>query len=218
MKTLKKSQISELKKEMPMLDSKEMKSIIGGEQYQFDALGNLVGGGPDWSKSGISVWANNQTLYLSGSITTETWNTTSGCCLVINGYGVNQDLFTFLAYNTGVEWFYLFNSGSNDGRLITAHGAHFSVCDGTHSNGYENVAHNHGNSDYVFKPYWMTDEEWITYNGLPSNEDINWLIDHNYNTGSIFNKYDGMWHEYTRNSLTQQLYSAELKQAKGIEE
>lgn len=233
MKSLKKSQLSELKVEMPVLDNKELLSIIGGDKYSFDYLGRCSS---QEMCSGTFVSINGLQLTLSGDISVETWEkpyeeitengivsgTVSG--LLIRGKGVNDKLFTFLACNTDVEWMFAFNSGSN-GALVTSHENHACGYGTSQVKGYSYLAHNHGNygkEDWGKKPWYMTDPEWLEYNSLPSEQDIAVLKANNdhlpkgdtQKTGMIYNKFSGEWVPYSE--MTQEKYLEKLKKEKGI--
>lgn len=234
MKSLKKNQLLELKAEMPMLDNKELLSVIGGDKYSFDYMGHYS---PKEICSETIVTINGLCLTLSGKISIETWEKTyeeetengivSGTVsgLLIRGKGVNDMLFTFLACNTDVEWMFAFNSGSN-GVLVTSHENHACAYGTSQVKGYSNLAHNHGNygkEDWGKKPSFMTDQEWLEYNSLPSELDIAVLKENNAHlpkgdkqkTGMIYNKFSGEWVPYSE--MTQEKYLAKLKKEKGIE-
>lgn len=235
MKSLRKNQLLALKAEMPMLDNKELLTIVGGDKYSFDYLGRCS----QEMCSGTIVSINGLQLTLSGDISVETWvrsydkisgsviesGTVSG--LLIRGKGVNDKLFTFLALNTDVEWMFAFNSGSNGaGALVTSHENHACAYGTSQVKGYSNIAHNHGNygpEGWGKKPWFMTDPEWLKYNSLPSKLDIAILKENNaylpkgdmQKTGMIYNKFSGEWVPYSE--MTQEEYLAKLKKEKGIE-
>lgn len=201
MKSLKKNQLLELKAEMPMLDNKELLSVIGGDSYWFDATGKFL-----FSEncSGTYVHVNEQQLALSGDINVEESGYSSGNCVVITGPGLSEELYTFMVRNTGVEWLYAFNSGYNGGFLTTSRQMHETNFNDQEIEGLDIMVHNHGQQA---KPDGWTDEEWIVYNSLPSQLDVETLKRCGLSEGRIYNRLDGKWYYFHANTTdTQERY------------
>ena len=108
MKELKRNQISELRKTVPMLDSKELSSIIGGDMYYFDENGRLS---DDVVKSEENViYIGDKCMSLSGTLDGLESIPVDSSGILFSGAGVSSQLFEFLAENTNVEWAYGYNS------------------------------------------------------------------------------------------------------------
>lgn len=194
MKSLKKSQLSELKSEMPKLDNKELLSIIGGDKYYFDQDGHYLR--TEQSNDDVIIIGNNL-LTLSGSLNGLGSGNSSG--VRFTGAGVSAELFAFLAQNTNVEWAYAFNSGEAGGLIGTSYQANQVDLSSGNWTEYGSIAHSHGVSNNGMSQ-WELEE----FNGLPSQSDIDYLKKNNKQSGVIYNETTGEMCPYNIYSTTQE--------------
>ena len=194
MRSLKKNQLLALKAEMPMLDNKELLSVIGGDRYYFDQQGHHLR--TEESDDNVIIIGDQQ-LSLSGTL--YGLGSGNGSGESFTGSGVSDQLFSFLAQNTTVEWAYGYNSGQAGGLIGTSNQEHGVDLGSGNWGDYGTIAHNHGQSvDGMSK--WELEE----FNGLPSQADIDYLIRNNKESGAIFNETTGKMCPYNRYSKTQE--------------
>lgn len=194
MKSLKKSQLSELTAEMPVLDNKELFSIIGGDRYYFDQEGHYLR--TEQSSDNVIIIGTNQ-MTLSGSL--DGLGSGNGSGVSFTGSGVSDQLFAFLAQNTSVEWAYGYNSGQAGGLIGTSNQEHGVDLGSGIWGDYGTIAHNHGQSNNG-----LSNSELEEFNGLPSQADINYLIRNNLKSGGIYNETTGKMCPYDKHSTTQE--------------
>lgn len=194
MKKLTKSQLSELKTEMPMLDNKALLSIIGGDRYYFDQSGHYLK--TEQSTDNVIIIGNQQ-MALSGTLDGLCSGNESGVCFT--GSGVSAQLFAFLAQNTNVEWAFGYNSGEAGGLIGTSNQAYGVNLGSGNWDDYATIAHNHGISNNG-----MSKQELEEFNGLPSEADINYLKNNHKESGEIYNETTGKMCPYTIYSTTQE--------------
>lgn len=194
MKSLNKSQLSELKTEMPMLDNKDLLSIIGGDKYYFDQEGHYLR--TEQSSDNVIIIGSNQ-LSLSGAL--DGLCSGNGSGVSFTGSGVSAQLFAFLAQNTSVEWAYGYNSGQAGGLIGTSHQEHGVDLGSGNWGDYGTIVHNHGQSNNG-----LSKSELEVFNGLPSQADIDYLISNNKESGAIYNETTGKMCPYNKDSITQE--------------
>lgn len=194
MKSLRKSQLSELKAEMPVLDSKELLSIIGGDKYYLDQQGHYLR--TEQSSDNVIIIGSNQ-LTLSGAL--NGLDSGNGSGVSFTGAGVSDQLFAFLSQNTTIEWAYGYNSGQAGGLIGTSNQEHGVDLGSGIWNDYDTIAHNHGQSNNG-----MSKSELEEFNGCPSQADIDYLIRNNKESGAIYNETTGKMCPYDKYSTTQE--------------
>lgn len=194
MKILKKNQLSKLKGEMPVLDNKDLLTIIGGDKYYFDHEGHYLR--TEQSNDNVIIIGTNQ-MTLSGSLDGLGSGNSSG--VSFTGNGVSDQLFAFLAQNTSVEWAYGYNSGQAGGFIGTSNQEHEVDLGSGNWGDYGSIAHNHGQSNNG-----LSKSELEEFNGLPSQADIDYLISNNLKSGEIYNETTGKMCSYDKYSTTQE--------------
>ena len=197
MKELKRNQISELRKTVPMLDSKELSSIIGGDMYYFDENGRLS---DDVVKSEENViYIGDKCMSLSGTLDGLESIPVDSSGILFSGAGVSSQLFEFLAENTNVEWAYGYNSTMDGGMMGSSHRQHSVDLSNGNWGSYDNFVHNHANDGSV-----LPASELEEYNSLPSEADIENLKKSGRESAQIYNETTGSFVTYTIYSTTQE--------------
>ena len=198
--------LEQLKKHCEILDDEmQVKTIGGGIKYYFDNQGHVVfQESIEGDNDVISI--GNRTMELSGPLgLMESSTERSG--IAFDGEGLNRDVFKFLADNTSVEWAYCFTDGENGGFLATYNDEHSVGItedpDDFATLGYDSVIHNHSQfmSGSGYELYKIKE-----YNGLPSEDDIEWLRSYGFPSGIIYNETNGQFESYTEDSDTQEDY------------
>ena len=206
MKRLEKSQISELRKAMPVLDCQELQSFIGGngKKYYFNDSGQIDSSlTEDFEASGTfdKIVVNGHEMQLKGCVSTDSNGNVS--------FEGDAALYEFMVQNTSSEWGYGWNSGCETGMIGTSGEEHGGSLPGSSWKQYDNFAHSHNTNLDI--PEWQKDE----INGLPSQADIDDLISTNAwrkrhglppQNGLIYNERTGKWEEFDEKSTTQQEY------------
>lgn len=206
MKRLEKSQISELRETMPVLDCRELQSFIGGDgkKYYFNDSGQIdYGLTEEFTDSGTYdiIVVNGKEMQLKGCVTTDNNGNVS--------FEGDAALYEFMAENTSSEWGYGWNSGCAMGMIGSSGEEHSVSLEGRSWKQYDNFAHNH--NTILDLPEWQKDE----INGLPSQADIDDLISTNAwrkrhgllpQKGLIYNERTGKWVEFFETSQTQEEY------------
>ena len=210
MKSLKKNQLLALKAEMPMLDNKELLSIIGGDRYYFDSDGSIFS---YELCSGTYVNVYGQELELSGTIGFEYWQhpsgISSGQCIYVTGQGVSQELLSFLVSNTNVEWLLVFNSGFGGGTLVTSNKEHSVKLNPDKEIEGDMMIHNHNQEQPAgWKQSGLSDGDWLTYITSPSDNDVKALRDSGKSKGAIL--YKGEYYEFYPDTYMTQDHLEEL--------
>lgn len=154
MKKIRKTELEELAKTMPILSKNELASMIGGKVVLVDNKGvmiNLNNAQEDQYSEIRDLFRDNNLDYSNldsfddttyfivagedslkmkaqeGTYTSHGYTDTS--CNVegdIEGNAITKDVFEFLANNTDVEWGYYSASGGEYGRLVTSNSGTFA--------------------------------------------------------------------------------------------
>lgn len=209
MKSLKKCQLMELKAEMPMLDKQELETIVGGIFWRLDLQGHLISTIDDGAAND-TVEINGNRYIVSGHLKYGYAISPGSCCgsgsssgVCFEGPGVTSGFFMFLSTNTDVEWMYAFNSGQAGGYVVSSNEVD-NVREQVIPAGFESTVHNH---NHERMEYMESVEDWMEYNNLPSNQDINDLIQSNRKYDYIFNEINCSWHRFDANSQTQEEFA-----------
>jgi hypothetical protein len=194
MKKLKRNQISELRKTVPMLDSKELSSIIGGDKYYFDESGHLIN--REESLENV-IYIGDKSMSLSGTL--DGLESADGSGILFSGDGVSSQLFEFMAENTNVEWAYGYNSTASGGMMGSSHQNHSVDLSNGDWDSYDSFVHNHANDGSV-----LSEDELREFNSLPSQADIENLKKSGRESAQIYNETTGRFVTYTKYSTTQE--------------
>ena len=231
MKRLESNQISELRKTMPVLDSQELLSFIGGDgkKYYFNESGqidtNLT---TDFKDSGTFdiIVVNGQEFKLKGCVSQDNQGRVS--------FEGSQALYEFMVQNTSAEWGYGYNFPSltnyspmdsgwedeydfEDGLITTSGEPSRLIPEGCRWIQYDSFAHSH---DTKLSEYDITEEQLKEINGLPSEADIKNLDNTNKKRnekgflnqeGVIYDEKSGTWNSFNSNSYTQEDYIRDHK-------
>lgn len=154
MKTLKKCQLEDLKKEMLMLNCCELLSVIGGDRYIFNKEGvwtdTIEDNGPDIIEvSGATYTLEEGTIFQSG----QSVGVAEGKSGIIFE-NAQKGLFEFFANNTDVEWGMSYNdSGKEKNKPVVITSNYSSnTCDIVPRSGYNSYVHSHPNSNPKASP------------------------------------------------------------------
>lgn len=172
MKKIRKTELEELAKTMPILSKNELASMIGGKVVLVDNKGVIINlnnaqedqyseirdmfkdNNLDYSNldsfddTTYFIVAGEDSLKMKAQEGTYTSNgNTSTSCDVegdIEGNAITKDVFEFLANNTDVEWGYYSASGGEYGRLVTSNSGTFAhPLDDVNARNYNEFYHSH---------------------------------------------------------------------------
>lgn len=170
---LRRADIDEIQKELPILSKEENKSIIGGGNlYIIDDQGNITySSNTPSDKTMIAVGSidSGDIFYLPGDVSF--YKAENG--YRISGSGVSKKLFEFLSNNTHVEWA-MYENSTNGYAFIDTSNQYHSVAVDNYS-GYDTFYHNH------------------EYNHLPSNKDLDFSSSGYYDNYYIYHEYSNSY-------------------------